>query len=146
MSNKRVVGRVLKLFISKLDKRKNLEKIELDSKGVIGDKFYGQDPDRLVLLSSKSSYILSLNNNIDIKFGDLGENILIDYNPYSLEIGEQIKIGDVVFEISQACTLCKSLSKIDNKLPKLLKNDRGVFLKVIRSGTTKENELVYLIN
>jgi MOSC domain-containing protein YiiM len=64
----------------------------------------------------------------------LGENILIDYNPYDLPVGTKLEIGEVVLEISQHCTLCKSLTKVDNALPKLLKNDRGIFAKVVKSG------------
>ena len=79
-----------------------------------------------------------------MKYGDLGENIIVDFNPYTLEENSQIKIGEVTLEISQHCTLCKSLAKVDSKLPKLLKNDRGVFAKVIQAGKIdKDSEVIY---
>jgi len=34
------------------------------------------------------------------------------------------------------------LTKIDNKLPKLLKKDRGVFAKVLQIGTISQNDKV----
>ncbi|MEJ2414682.1 MAG: MOSC domain-containing protein, partial [Sulfurimonas sp.] len=55
----------------------------------------------------------------------------VDINPYSLIPGEKLQIGETLFEITQNCTLCKGLSSVNSKLPKVLKNDRGIFAKVI---------------
>ncbi len=76
----------------------------------------------------------------------MGENLLIDYNPYHLQAGARLKIANVTLEISQHCTLCKSFTKIDAKLPKLLKDDRGIFAKVIKSGSIKEGDDIYLLD
>ena len=134
------VGNVLKLFISK----ESVQKIFLDEQGVINDKFYGQEIDRSVLISSIESYKIANEKDIVLKLGDLGENILMDYNPYHLTRGKQIQIGDVILEISQHCTLCKSLTKLDNRLPKLLKNDRGIFAKIIKAGEIKYRDKIYI--
>jgi len=66
-----------------------------------------------------------------LEYGQLSENILIDHDIYHLDAGSKLKIGDTILEISQHCTLCKSLTKINNKLPKLLKTDSGVFITLI---------------
>ncbi len=141
-----LVGKALKLFVSKKDNSSRTEKKEItvDKSGVWEDKFYGKEPDRSILITSLDSYTLAENQKITIANGSLGENILMDYNPYSLNIGTQIRIGEVLLEISQSCTLCKSLTKIDNKLPKLLKNDRGVFAKIINAGIIHQNDDIYL--
>lgn len=102
--------------------------------------------DRSVLIASLESYTLVESHGIHADYGILGENILIDYNPYHLVIGSRLKISDVILEISQPCTLCKSLTSIDSKLPKLLKNDRGIFAKVIESGSIKEGDDIYLLD
>jgi MOSC domain-containing protein YiiM len=78
-------------------------------------------------------------------YGALGENILIDYNPYDLAIGSQIQIGEVVLEITQNCTICNHLSFIDKTLPKLLKDDRGIFVKVVKVGVIKKRDKLYLL-
>jgi len=146
MSN-RLVGKVLSLFISEKGNSKRIkqEYLKVNDKGIIGDKFYAKDTERSVLLTTKESYILALNHNIRMEEGSLGENILIDFNPYSLGMGTQIQMGDVVFEITQYCTICTSLSEIDKTLPTLLKKDRGIFIKVLKSGLIKVEDLVYLI-
>jgi MOSC domain-containing protein YiiM len=117
----------------------------VDQQGIVDDKFYAKDINRSVLISSIESYNMAKSIGIDLEIGKLGENILINYNPYDLEAGTQIEIGEVILEINQRCTLCKSLTKIDNKLPKLLKDDRGIFSRVIKSGTIKIEDKIYII-
>ncbi|MEA3455468.1 MAG: MOSC domain-containing protein [Campylobacterota bacterium] len=129
-------GKVLKLFISRKGdaQRSPQDNIAVDESGVEGDKFYAKDPQRSILLTSIDSYKMAEKENIIIEHGSLGENILIEYNPYHLQPGTTLMIGTVVLEINQNCSLCKSLTKIDSKLPKLLKNDRGIFVKVLKAG------------
>ena len=130
-------GKVLKLFITRDDANKTRlcpTSITVDAKGVEEDKFYDKNDNRLILIASIYSYELAKSNGIEIEHGALGENILIDINPYSLIAGEKLYIGDITLEITQNCTLCKGLSSVDAKLPKLLKNDRGIFAKVVGDG------------
>ena len=145
--SKNSVGRVVKMFISKQGyaQRISKDKLEFDSKGVIEDKFYNKNIQRSVLLTSQSSYELIKNNNINVEHGILGENLLLSFNPYDLDIGTQLQIGDVILEISQACTICDHLSAINEHLPSLLKKDRGIFSKVIKTGSVKINDEIYLV-
>lgn len=147
--SKEHVGKVLHLYISIKDadgltKTIEQDQITLDEKGVVNDKFYAKDPMRSILISSLESYTLAKENNIDMSFGSLGENILIDFNPYSFNVGDQLKIGDVLLEITQNCTLCKGLSKVDSKAPKLLKEHRGIFAKTVTNGSLKVADKVYI--
>ncbi|CAA6821372.1 MAG: Unknown protein [uncultured Sulfurovum sp.] len=146
MSNS--IGHVVELFISKKNEDQRISKtlIEIDMDGVIDDKFYAKDVERAILLTSTSSYDLVSKNNIKISYGALGENILIDYNPYDLPIGTKVKIGKVVIEISQNCTICNHLSSIDKRVPTLLENDRGVFVKVIEAGFIEKGDKLYLLD
>ncbi len=131
-------GKVLQLFITHNDAdktRESVEKISVDEFGIKDDKFYNKNLMRSILITSYESYKLSQENNISIETGSLGENILIDINPYDLNPGERLTIGSTVLEITQNCTLCKGLSTLNSKLPKLLKNDRGIFAKVIKGSS-----------
>ncbi|MDD5400461.1 MAG: MOSC domain-containing protein [Sulfurimonas sp.] len=146
MPNKKV-GQILKLFISTAQSSQRVEKpvILLDELGVIGDKFYNRDNARSILLTSTDSYDLIKNYDIDMPSGYLGENLLMDYNPYSLAIGTQLKIGDTILEISQNCTICNHLSVIDKRIPKLLKDDRGIFAKAIQGGEISIGDTIYIL-
>ena len=142
------VGKVISLFISVEGSSTRVEKesFELDPKGIIEDKFYNKNILRSVLLTTQESYELANEHNIQMPFGSLGENILIDYNPYHLNGGDQLRIGEVLLQISQNCTICDHLSSIDEKLPTLLKDDRGIFAKVIEGGVIKKGDEVYLLD
>jgi MOSC domain-containing protein YiiM len=142
------VGEVLALFISEKENpnRINKVKISLNKKGVYGDKFYDKDEKRAVLLTSSASYDLASQHQISMEYGILGENILIDYNPYALIMGKSLRMGSVTLEIVQNCTICTHLSVVNKKLPKLLKDDRGIFVKVIEEGLIEKGDKVYLLN
>ena len=141
------IGQVLELYISKKDnsRRSSRTILEVDSQGILDDKFYAKDIERSILLTSRESYELALKNNIEMPYGALGENILIDYNPYALRIGSQIQIGEVVLEVTQNCTICNHLSRIDKTLPSLLKNDRGIFVKVVKEGFIEKGDKLYFV-
>jgi MOSC domain-containing protein YiiM len=143
--SKHTVGKVLELYVTleKDHSRVQKETIVLDADGVLEDKFHAKDIHRSVLLTSKESYAIAEKNSIDIA---RGENILIDYNPYHLLAGDHITIGEVLLEVTQNCTLCKGLSSVNPKLPKLLKDDRGIFVKVIHSGSINIGDTVQVDN
>ena len=139
-------GKVIELFISNKDRgRENKDEITLDSQGICDDKFYGKEVDRSILITSHDSYLMAKENGIDAPYGSLGENILIDINPYSLNSGAQLFIGEVVLEITQNCTICNSLAKVDVNLPKVLKSDRGIFAKTIKSGKIRKGDIVNIL-
>ena len=142
-------GKVLQLYITKNDAGKTRLKkecVSLDEQGIKEDKFYSKDSQRAILITSKESYELAQKNDIDILDGLLGENILIDINPYSLLPGNRLQIGDALLEITQNCTLCKGLTSVNSKLPKLLKNDRGIFAKALNDATICINDPVVFLN
>ena len=140
------LGTVLELFISiKGVGKENKDEILVDEDGIIDDKFYAIDAKRSILITSLESYLLAKKSNIEMDYGSLGENILIDINPYHLSTGAIISFGDVELEITQNCTICNSLSKVDAKLPSVLKSDRGIFAKTLKSGKIRKGNIVKII-
>lgn len=138
MKNDNTLGKVISLFITLCDAKKtrqSVQSIQVDKFGIMNDKFYAKDSMRSILLSSSESYSLTKEQGIYIGEGSLGENILLDINPYHLKHGDCLKIGSTYLEITQNCTLCNGLSKINPKLPKLLKNDRGIFAKYLKGNS-----------
>jgi MOSC domain-containing protein YiiM len=141
-----ILGTIKELYISITEEpfRVKKEHLALDEQGVLDDKFYGKDPARAILITSQDAYSMTKEIGIDLDEGLLGENILIDGSIKELQIGDQFVIGDVTFELAQNCTLCKGLSKIDAHLPKLLKDDRGIFIRALNSGTIKIGDDLFL--
>lgn len=144
---KQILGKVKKLFISheSAPSSSSVSQMEVDKYGIKESKFYNKKIDRSVLLSSLHAYALCLNKNIDIKYGELGENLLLDFNPHTLDLKSQLSIGSCILELTIPCTLCKGLSTIDPALPQLLEHDRGVFFRVIKEGIISEADTVYLL-
>lgn len=143
MKSNKFLGNSIELFISKdSDTRVKKERLILESDGVYDDKFKGKDIQRSVLLVSLESYKIAEENGINLCIGDLGENILVDFDLYSLELGTKLQVGNVIMQTSQKSSLCPSLSKISSKLPKLLKSRRGVFAKVICSGNINKGDSI----
>jgi len=137
---------VLALFISVENEKKRVhkEKLELDENGVLDDKFYAKNNNRLILITSIAAYTLAKESGVELEYGNLGENILIDKNINHLTVGNQFKIGEIILEITQNCTLCNGLSIINPKLPEILKNDRGVFAKTVTNGIIKKGDSVII--
>ncbi len=138
--------RVLALFISVDNEKKRLskEQLELDDKGVLEDKFYAKNNNRLILITSTTAYALAKNSGVELEYGSLGENILIDQAINELAIGDRFRIGEMLLEVTQNCTLCNGLSILDSKLPEILKNDRGLFAKAVTNGIIKKNDIIII--
>lgn len=144
----KIAGKIQKLFISqeKTKTRVSKKNIYVDFQGIQEDRFYNKNIDRSVLLTSIYAYELMNKQKINVMHGELGENILVDFNPYDLKKGTQLLVGDVILEITIECTICNELNKIDNKVPQLLKNSRGIFTKIIQAGTIQINDVIEIIN
>ena len=140
-------GTVLNLFLSTTDKknpRKKVESIEVNIFGVINDKFYKKDLNRLILVTSTKSYDMAYKENIDLDYGDLGENIITDLSLDNIRNANYIEISGIKFKLTQNCTLCKGLGEIDKRLPKLLKDNRGVFLQALSNGKICINDEIII--
>jgi MOSC domain-containing protein YiiM len=139
-------GKVLYMCVSKENKiRKEMQSIEIDEKGILEDKFYGKDLQRTILISSVDSYELMKENGIEATYGSLGENIVVDINPYKLANGTKIEMGETIVEITQNCTICNSLAKVHEDLPQLLQNDRGIFAKTYKSGKILVGDIIRIL-
>ncbi len=148
--NNQILGKVISLYIAPIGTsgiREEKTSIEVKKEyGIVGDKFANsEDKDRLIMLIGENSYKLAKENNIDIPKVALGENLLLDFDPHTLNSGDTIQIGNSILEITKECTLCKHLTKYNSKLPKLLLNKRGIYAKILKSGTIKKGDDIILL-
>ena len=138
---------ILKLFISNYNEPKRMSQKQLlvNHNGAIGDKYYGTNSMRSILMTSKQSYNILKNENIITNYGNLGENVLVDYNISILKIGNKLLIGDTKFIVRQKCTLCYGLTKIHKDAPTILKNRRGIFVQALHDGVIKKNDSIKIL-
>lgn len=107
--------------------------------GIEFDKFAGKNENKAVMVVGSLAYDTALKNGIKLEYGSLGENILFDFNPHEFKIGNIIKIGQVILEITEKCTICNHLSIFGKKLPFLVKNCRGLYCKILEGGHVSSN-------
>ncbi len=86
------------------------------------------------MIIGKQSYDMAKNQMIQLTDGTLGENILLDFDPHVYPIGTQFKIGEVILQVTEDCSMCKHLAIFDPKLPKLIRHARGKYCKIIHGG------------
>jgi len=141
------LGKVLEVFSAKKGQsglpRPKVEFLDLIfDYGIRDDKFAGDDLDRSLMIVGKYSYDLVKTKDVDLEYGSLGENILLDFNPHDFKIGDIFKIGDALIQITQKCTICNHLAVFDDDLPILVKDCRGLYCKILKDGNIKPNNFV----
>ena len=112
--------------------------------GIMHDKFAGKDLDRTVMIVGQKAYDMAEEESIRLKAGSLGENILLDFDPHDFIYGTQFRIGDVLLEITDDCTMCKHLAQFDEALPALLLHHRGRYCKILKGGIITPGQTVTL--
>ncbi len=123
-------------------KVKNLNLIE--HYGIENDKFANDDLNKTVMIIGIKSYNIAKNHGINLLYGSYGENLLFDFDPHELEVEEILQINDAIIQIKEKCTLCNHLSVFGKQLPKLIKNHRGLYCKILKSGNIKKNSFVFI--
>jgi len=139
------IGRVLELYIAPVGTsgvREKRDSLHLSEVGIKDDKFANKEINKSVMIVGVKPYDMAKSSLIDIPKAALGENILLDFDPHALEIGTVLEIGTAKIKITEACTLCKHLSKYSPKLPKLILKHRGIYCMVVKSGIIKKDDIV----
>jgi MOSC domain-containing protein YiiM len=135
---------ILRLFLAEEGQsgRSPRETLLIDEGGVVGDKFHGRKPDRSILLTGTIAYETARKEGIALEEGDLGENILVEFDTRELNPGDRLRCGDVLLEVSRLCTICNHLAVYDPRLPRLVKETRGVYLQVLHGGMLRVGERI----
>ena len=143
------VGSILNLYIAPegtkgIREEQNSLNLKKDY-GIRGDKFANRELHKSVMIVGTKPYNMAKDKDISLPKAALGENILLDFDPHTLNIGDILQVGTAIIEITEACTLCKHLTKYDSKLPKLIVKHRGIYCKIIKSGSVNRGDSVELL-
>ncbi len=117
----------------------------VEGQGVEGDRHFGKHPDRAVLIAGQTSYAKARQAGIELPWGALGENLLVDFDPHALGPHSRLKIGTAVLELTTICTVCEALSAFDLRLPKLLYKARGMYARVLHGGVVRIGDPVEVL-
>ncbi|MBY0541392.1 MAG: MOSC domain-containing protein [Campylobacterales bacterium] len=145
--NTKIIGKVLDTFSATKESsglpRPKVDKLNLiKDYGIENDKFAEKKLEQTVMIVGIESYKIVKDNGINLEFGSLGENILLDFDPHILEVGSKLIIEDSEIQITQICTVCNHLAVFNENLPLLLKGHRGLYCKIIKSGIVSKDMIV----
>ena len=94
--------------------------------------------DRQVLLVDRETL-----EAMELTPGILRENITADgLNVNSLQIGQRLRIGDALLEVTMVCTPCNQMQRIRPGLRKELWGRRGMLCRVLEGGITRPGDVI----
>jgi MOSC domain-containing protein YiiM len=86
------------------------------------------------------------NEGFEVSAGNLSANLLtenIDLN--SLKPGVRLRVGAAIIEIAETRKPCRSITKIDNRLPKRLFGQCGQVGRVVKSGVARVGDEIEIL-
>ena len=114
--------------------------------GLRGDSHAGRDPDRQISLFATETLREIHNEGFEASAGSLSANLFTEnIGLDSLKPGARLRIGEAVIEIAEARRPCRSITKIDNRLPKRLFGQCGQVGRVIQSGVARVGDEVEIM-
>ena len=142
------MGKILALCISE---KKGTLKTEIneanfiDDFGIENDAHAGKWHRQVSLLEfNKIDEFRKKGANVD--FGAFGENIVLEgIELHTLPIGQLIKIGDVLLEVTQIGKKCHDKCQIYYQVGECIMPKNGIFTKVLKGGKVKVGDECSLV-
>jgi len=115
--------------------------------GVEGDrqrnKKYHGGPDRAVCLYSEELYAWLNAQGVKVSPGDIGENFTTGgIDLLSLSIGDRLKVGECLIEITNVRVPCRNLNKWHPNLLTIIEGRSGWVAKAIEEGTVRPGDTI----
>jgi MOSC domain-containing protein YiiM len=104
--------------------------------GLEGCAHAKRNSNRQVLLVDRETF-----DAMDLQPGILRENITTDgLNVNSLEIGQRLRMGKAMLEVTMVCTPCNQMERIRPGLRKELWGRRGMLCRVLEGGIVRPGD------
>lgn len=62
-----------------------------------------------------------------------------------LPLGQRIRVGESILEVTKPCTPCHQMDEIRNGLQEALRGRRGILCRVVQSGAIRRGETIGLV-
>ena len=122
--------------------------VEVNDKGIVGDAHSGDWHRQVSLLGIDSVNKMQSKISVELKPGAFAENILIDTGIllYELQIGQKVKVGECILEVTQIGKECHATCEIRKVTGDCVMPREGIFTKVITGGKIKAGDEVELLS
>ena len=142
------MGKILALCISE---KKGTLKTEINEANFIED--FGIETDAHAGKWHRQVSLLEFNKidefrkkGANVDFGAFGENIVLEgIELHTLPIGQLIKIGDVLLEVTQIGKKCHDKCQIYYQVGECIMPKNGIFTKVLKGGKVKVGDECSLV-
>lgn len=142
------MGKILALCISE---KKGTLKTEINEANFIED--FGIENDAHAGKWHRQVSLLEFNKidefrkkGANVDFGAFGENIVLEgIELHTLPIGQLIKIGDVLLEVTQIGKKCHDKCQIYYQVGECIMPKNGIFTKVLKGGKVKAGDECSLV-
>jgi len=123
-------------------------KCKINEIGIVGDAHAGAVKRQISLLADEAIKEFSEKTGRQFLPGEFAENIITQgIELQKIPIGEQIKIGDAILEVTQVGEKCQGdQCAIFRELEKCVMPGNGIFCRVISGGEIKTGDSIKLIN
>ena len=102
---------------------------------------HANPPRREVLFVSKEHL-----DSVGVEPGDIRENLTVEgEDVQGWSIGQQVRVGEAVFEITMVCDPCKRMDDLRQGLRAELDDKRGMLARVVESGEVAVGDTVELV-
>src|SRR4051812_9857743 len=102
---------------------------------------HGNPPKREVLFVSREHL-----DSVDVEPGAVRENMTVEGDDVEKwPIGQQVRVGEAVFEITMVCDPCHRMDELRQGLRAELQGKRGMLARVVESGEVALGDEIELI-
>lgn len=128
------------------EKKINIGKGELVAGFGLKDDVHGGDWHRQVSLLAMESIEKIRAHGLDVKPGDFAENITTEgMILHTLPIGTQMKVGDILLEVTQIGKECHTRCNIYHTVGDCVMPREGIFVKVLKGGPIVVGDTIEVI-
>ncbi|HMV49186.1 MAG TPA: MOSC domain-containing protein [Blastocatellia bacterium] len=114
--------------------------------GLLGDNHAGRDSKRQISLFTQETLEQLLAEGFGVTPAALSANFFtVGIKLNSLKPGMQLRVGETLLEIVEARKPCRSIARIDNRLPKRLYGQCGQLASIIKGGNVKVGDDVEIV-
>lgn len=142
-----MTGRVVAVCVSlsKGERKTPVASAELrPGHGIVGDAHAG-DWHRQVSLLARESIIKMQRLGLNVEAGDFAENLTTEgINLLALAIGDRLKVGDTLLEITQIGKECHTRCAIYHQAGDCVMPKEGLFARVVEGGVVRPGVAIRL--